>query len=1390
MSSSAPVNKSVNIFLESASAERAYERLTKQADRLTQAIDKGQKAGKDMTRELEQLSRANRALDTLQQQMSGKIAPSLMQVKARAQELRRELERMSADAPGYAKKLEEYGRVSRHFEEMRARIDAVGRTVRQVTDEGMTRWQRFWDTAKGVAVGTLVGNGVMAATQSIVGYFSGMLSGNARLSDELSDIRKAASLSADEVKRVNTELGKIDTRTTSNELREIAVGLGQIGQAITPENVENMDKIVVALGDEFGGGAREITTALGVLRNNLQDIKTGNYGEDVLHIGNALNVLGAEGLATAPVVVDMANRMAGVAGTFKLTSGQILGTAATFQELGISSERGTTAFNRILLKMTKDTATFAKVAGQSVKEFEELMNRDMLAALVAVAEGTKKAGGENVAFGKILSELNADGSGAGEVLSKLAANGELLAGKVQLATGALKESSSITEEFNIKNTNLAASLEKLEKQFYKMMTSSSVNNFLSGAVNVAGAMVQVLAGLTKFIGDNIVAFGLWTAAIILNTNAVRTLTWVKIQERLTTIANTVATTAEIIATTALGAAKALLTGNLVKLRQEWALLNATMGLNPLAGIAVLIGAVVMAVTMLTGKTRELNAEQRVALDLNKRLNDETMGLQVKLKLYSETAKNTALSDEARNTALKKMIELNPQVLEGITLNNIATKESTDRINEAIEAWKELAKQQVLTTMMSDAMRKKMEAEMQKDKAKKNLDWFSVGSFTASNPFAAGQYQSAQDAIKEADEDMKEIERLYQEVNQKIDKAQQETGNTAVVATRRTVGAIKAEIQALDDAYDNLDKEAALKNRQRRKQLEEELKTFDIASGGKAAERRANRALEEARAFQQKLEALRAELEASEEGTDERAIQRVKNKYATLREEAEKYFRTYGKRIAEAAQLDELQQKELDQLLRKQAEQRANKDYDAGLQKIRDYYQQQRQIAAKAYIDGEISRNQHAQRLEEIERGEVEDRSSLAQQFAADSTKAAKDLETAKTEALRKGVEDRKQLEDQTEKDKIALLERDILTSRPGSKAELDAQKALLEEKYRMAIENEELTNAEKERLTAQYNEDMYVLEMEFFRKKATEYIGYIQSIANIAQQYLSVANENDRASLEAYERNNEKKKNLLRRRLDDGIISQREYDKKVAELDEQAEKKRKELRLKEFRRNKAMGIINATIGTAQAVVNALGSGMPPFNFIMAALAGALGAVQIGIIANQKPPQYAKGRRPKGKGGVPDGPSHAGGGIDLVTPDGRVVGNMEGDEPILSRATYENNPELVDALLESSMYHGGKRITPNWFTTPMPQVRYGVATQAVEKATFYSNGGIAPPAHNSSSTMGSSQQAADNSELTDALQRLNQHLEKGIAAQMVWTEFDKMNKQMAAIRKSGSFNAAS
>lgn len=90
------------------------------------------------------------------------------------------------------------------------------------------------------------------------------------------------------------------------------------------------------------------------------------------------------------------------------------------------------------------------------------------------------------------------------------------------------------------------------------------------------------------------------------------------------------------------------------------------------------------------------------------------------------------------------------------------------------------------------------------------------------------------------------------------------------------------------------------------------------------------------------------------------------------------------------------------------------------------------------------------------------------------------------------------------------------------------------------------------------------------------------------------------------------------------------------------------------------------------------------------------------IATMRAQQFALGGLLPGRGGVPRGPRHARGGIILTdSRSGQRVGEAEGGEPILSRATYRNNRPLVDRLLYSSMYQGGAPIYETGGRLPAP-----------------------------------------------------------------------------------------
>lgn len=127
------------------------------------------------------------------------------------------------------------------------------------------------------------------------------------------------------------------------------------------------------------------------------------------------------------------------------------------------------------------------------------------------------------------------------------------------------------------------------------------------------------------------------------------------------------------------------------------------------------------------------------------------------------------------------------------------------------------------------------------------------------------------------------------------------------------------------------------------------------------------------------------------------------------------------------------------------------------------------------------------------------------------------------------------------------------------------------------------------------------------------------------------------------------------------LAQEKKIEKEKKKLEAQKDKEVLEQKKKE--RDRAL--IQAAINVALGVTQALGAYPPPASYIMAAIVGALGAVQIGIISSQK---YAEG-------GLLQGKSHREGGVKVLGGQAE----LEGGEFITNKVTTSKNVDLLDYI---------------------------------------------------------------------------------------------------------------
>lgn len=133
----------------------------------------------------------------------------------------------------------------------------------------------------------------------------------------------------------------------------------------------------------------------------------------------------------------------------------------------------------------------------------------------------------------------------------------------------------------------------------------------------------------------------------------------------------------------------------------------------------------------------------------------------------------------------------------------------------------------------------------------------------------------------------------------------------------------------------------------------------------------------------------------------------------------------------------------------------------------------------------------------------------------------------------------------------------------------------------------------------------------------------------------------------------------LERQLEQGLITREQYEEKLNEV-----------KRKQAQSNKDAAIFQATISTAQAVVNALGSApFTPLNIATAAAIGAAGAAQIAAIASQPLPQFAEGGFINEHGQI-KGRTHGQGGVTI---------EAEGNEFITAAKYAQPNKDVLKAI---------------------------------------------------------------------------------------------------------------
>ena len=450
---------------------------------LKNSIDGLDQSSQEYAETLNELTVKERALEIARLKANGTLSATSNDLKKIIKKLKEEIAELPEETEEFVEKTKLLHQAEKEFKRLEAQITGVDKKL----EASKQRWSWFWATVGGSALGEITSNVIQNVFGNIQEFFNGIFQNFVKLEDALADIGKTTGLTKNQLKGLKAELQSLNTRTTMEDLLKIAE---IVGQMTAPEDVpigsnmkdyvvqvsKTLDIINVALGSEMGNDVERLTKEVSAFLKIFNVNPNDSPDVRLLKIANAFNALSASGSTTLDKLTDYGSRLGPVLTKLGFTAEQVLGIAATLDELRINPELGATAVNNIIKTMASNLADFAKISQMSLKDFEDLVNNNVYNAFIKVIEGANKFGDSTTEMAKLLQLLELNGQGTSTVFLSLGKNTDYMARRIAVAGENISNTNGIMEEFRVKNENVAGDLAKLQKNLASMFAMPAITS--------------------------------------------------------------------------------------------------------------------------------------------------------------------------------------------------------------------------------------------------------------------------------------------------------------------------------------------------------------------------------------------------------------------------------------------------------------------------------------------------------------------------------------------------------------------------------------------------------------------------------------------------------------------------------------------------------------------------------------------------------------------------------------------------------------------------------------------------------------------------------------------------------------------------------------------------
>lgn len=459
-----------------------------------QQLPAGSKAVSDLRRQYAQLEQTLKGTRLSQAQLNDIVARSKTG-KANINELRQAYKQLEEELNLINTKSEAFANRQKELKNLKKVIDdATGAANKQ---------SNAWRTALKNLTAYV---GMFAVFNQAKTLLTGVIQKNLDMSDSLANIRKVSGLLHQDIDKMAVSLSKIDTRTSVQELQNIAyagakLGIGEYGPEGLESFVKAANQVNVALKEDLGD---EALSALSKITEVMGLIPKMGVEQSMLKTGSAIFKLASTSTATSGKIIDFSNRLLAMGKVGALSTSDILALGAAVDSMAIEPEVASTAFAKLITEIRKGTSSIEHDLGLAKGTLSEFLKEGRgIEALQTIFHKMRESG--NVfALDSLFKDLGSDGSRLIKVMVTMAEKADMLDKAVATSRKAFDEGMAVTQEYNIQQDTAKGILERANNMWNKAFTNpdgiNSVKQLTIAWYNLSRALTTSTASQKAVLG--------------------------------------------------------------------------------------------------------------------------------------------------------------------------------------------------------------------------------------------------------------------------------------------------------------------------------------------------------------------------------------------------------------------------------------------------------------------------------------------------------------------------------------------------------------------------------------------------------------------------------------------------------------------------------------------------------------------------------------------------------------------------------------------------------------------------------------------------------------------------------------------------------------------------